>query len=316
VVLNVAPGKSPVVTARLTATTILVDEHGQGLSGSAKAFQGSNAAHWQRLDPEGVRLGRHGAIYFSDEYGPSVFEFSPEGKRTAVLKVPPKFAVHHPSADADEEAANNSSGRQTNGGLEGLAIVPSGAKLYASMQRPLIQDSAPDEKSAGKRIGTNTRIVEFDLTAGTTREFLYPLDASANGVSEILAINDHEFLVLERDGKAGAEAVAKRLYKIDVAGATDISDRESLPPKAIPEGVAPVRKALFLNLLDSEFGLAGAGFPAKIEGLAFGPDLPDGRRLLIVAIDNDFIAANPIILHTFAVDRDDLPGFVKPEFWK
>ncbi|HEY3967802.1 MAG TPA: esterase-like activity of phytase family protein, partial [Planctomycetaceae bacterium] len=167
-----------------------------------------------------------------------------------------------------------------------------------------------------KRIGTNTRIIEFDLMQGTTREFLYPLDESTHGVSEILAINDHEFLVLERDGKPGVEAAAKQIYKIDLAGASDISGHETLPPKKIPADVVTVRKSPFLNLLDPKFGLAGADFPEKIEGLTFGPDLPDGRRLLIVAIDNDFVAAKPILLHAFAIDRADLPGLVKPEFWK
>ena len=40
------------------------------------------------------------------------------------------------------------------------------------------------------------------------------------------------------------------------------------------------RKTLFLDMLSPQFGLAGSSFPEKIEGLAFGPDLPDGRRLL------------------------------------
>jgi hypothetical protein len=314
--LAVMPGKTPAAVATITRTTMLVDEEGHGLSGSAKAFRDANPAHWQRFDPEGARLGRHGSIFLSDEYGPSVFEFSPDGKRTAVLQVPSKFTVHHPAAKPEDEAAHNSTGRQPNGGLEGLAIAPSGKKLYASMQRPLIQDSRPDEKIPGKRIGTNTRIIEFDLMQGTTREFLYPLDESTHGVSEILAINDHEFLVLERDGKPGVEAAAKQIYKIDLAGASDISGHETLPPKKIPADVVTVRKSPFLNLLDPKFGLAGADFPEKIEGLTFGPDLPDGRRLLIVAIDNDFVAAKPILLHAFAIDRADLPGLVKPEFWK
>lgn len=40
-------------------------------------------------------------------------------------------------------------------------------------------------------------------------------------MSEITAINDHEFLVLERDGKGlgdGSNAVVKTLFKIDLAG--------------------------------------------------------------------------------------------------
>jgi hypothetical protein len=303
--LSVAPGKSPVVTATIKATTMLVNEDGHALTGSAKAFQGSVPALWERFDPEGIRVTSGGSFFLSDEYGPSVFQFSPAGKRTAVFKIPQKFLVQHPSAKAEEEATNRS-GRQPNGGMEGLAITPNGTKLYAAMQRPLIQDSRPDETLPGKRIGTNTRLLEIDVATRTTRELLYPLDATANGISEILAINDHEFLMLERDSKPGTEAIAKRIYKIDVAGATDISQMETLTVGGIPEGVTAVRKTLFLDLLDPKFGLAGPEFPEKVEGLAFGPDLPDGRRLLIVAIDNDFVAAKPIILHAFALDGSDL----------
>jgi hypothetical protein len=73
--------------------------------------------------------------------------------------------------------------------------------------------------------------------------------------------------------------------------------------------VKPVRKLLFLDLLDPRFGLAGPACAEKQEGLAFGPNLPDGRRLLIVVADNDLRAERPILFHGFAVDRDSLPGF-------
>jgi len=304
---TVEAGRARAIGATLVSTTLLENETGRPLTGSAAAFE-TDPAKGLRFDPEGIRSDRRGNIFLSDEYGPSVFQFAASGKRTAVLNVPGRFRVAHPSAVAAEESAHNNSGRQTNGGLEGLAITPDGSRLYAAMQRPLIQDSQPGGE-AGKRVGTNTRIIEFDLAQGTTREFLYPLDDTVNGVSEILAINSHEFLVLERDGRGSTEAVTKKIFKIDLEGATDITGRETLPARGVPEGVSAVRKALFLDLLAPEFGLVGSSFPEKIEGLAFGPDLADGRRLLVVAIDNDFIAEKPILLHAFAIDRDDLPGF-------
>jgi hypothetical protein len=66
---------------------------------------------------------------------------------------------------------------------------------------------------------------------------------------------------------------------------------------------------LFLDLLDPAFGLAGSSFPAKIEGLAFGPDLADGRHVLLVSSDNDFSAATPTYLFAFAIPTGSLPGF-------
>lgn len=305
--LEVDAGQTPSVTATIQKTILLEDESGRPLVGSDAAID-KDQARSLRFDPEGIRVDRHGRIFMSDEYGPSVYEFSESGKRTAILKVPPRFKIARPSKQAAEEASQNMSGRQPNGGLEGLAIIPDCTKLYASMQRPLIQDSRAG-KEGEKRHGTNTRIIEFDVAHGTTREFLYPLDDTRNGVSEILAINAHEFLVLERDGKGGQEALAKKIYKVDLAGATDISQHDKLPADGIPAGVTPVRKSLFLDMLSPKFGLAGSSFPEKIEGLAFGPDLADGRRLLVVAVDNDFIADKPILLHAFAIDRDDLAGF-------
>ncbi len=62
--------------------------------------------------------------------------------------------------------------------------------------------------------------------AATTHEYGYLL-TDGSGASEIVAINDHEFLVDERDGKGlgdGSAAKVKKLYKIDLTGATDITN--------------------------------------------------------------------------------------------
>ena len=64
-----------------------------------------------------------------------------------------------------------------------------------------------------------------------------------------------------------------------------------------------------MSALPANFGLAGASFPEKLEGLAIGPDLADGRHLLLVTSDNDFAAGNPSRFFAFALDRSDLPGF-------
>jgi hypothetical protein len=92
---------------------------------------------------------------------------------------------------------------------------------------------------------------------------VYTLDAinRGQGVSEILAINDHEFLVLERDNRSNLQnppqaPTRKNIYKIDLTGATDVLAIESLPAGALPAAVVPVLKSAFINLLDPAFGLA------------------------------------------------------------
>ncbi|HTU20600.1 MAG TPA: esterase-like activity of phytase family protein [Gemmataceae bacterium] len=288
----------PEMKASLRGTVLLKDEEGRSFLGIASAFDPARPAASLRLDPEGVRVGRDGSIFISDEYGPYLYQFAANGKRLRSIRIPEKFQIVNPRAKKEDELKANKSGRVPNKGMEGLAITPDGRKLVAALQAPLIQD--------GGCAGINCYLVEIDLAKGTSREFLYPLGKAGLGLSEILAVNDHEFLVIERDGKRGKEARDKKIVRIDIAKATDISDRASLPMKGLPKGVVAVKKELFLDLLDPRHGLVGPDFPAKLEGLAFGPDLPDGRHLLLVTTDNDFDAKEPTHLFAFAIDRGDL----------
>ena len=297
------------VEPTVTRATLLRQAGKTYFTGSAAAFDAVNSPNSLRFDPEGVRVSRCGhSAFVSDEYGPFIYEFDlKSGKRLRSVNVPNKFLIDFPSATPRQELSQNVSGRQSNRGMEGLAITPDGRKLLGIMQSPLLQDGGLD--ATNRRVGTNVRIVEIDVKSGAVREFLYPLDKRGNGVSEILAVNDQEMLVLERDGKPGTEAVEKKIFKIDIGAASDIRSLKALPQSGVPAAVTPVAKSLFLDLLDPAHGLAGASFPEKVEGLAFGPDLADGRHLLLVINDNDFVATQPTRIFAFAIDGFDLPGF-------
>ncbi|HQR42157.1 MAG TPA: esterase-like activity of phytase family protein [Gemmatales bacterium] len=305
----VQPGAAKPVDLKLTATTLLTDEAGRPFLGSLTAFDAKQPERSMRLDPEGIRMGRSGHFYISDEYGPFVYEFSPSGKRLRALPVPRKFLPRIVAGKPEEEMPpHNKAGRQPNRGMEGLAISPDGTTLMGIMQSPLIQDGGLNAEN--KRVGLNSRMIQFDLVTGKTKEFIYPLDDAANGVSEILAVNTTQFLVLERDSKGGLEAQCKKIFLIDLDGASEVSDVAELPAKGLPSGLKAVKKQLFLNLLDPKYGLHGPDMPEKIEGICFGPDLPDGRKLLIVTADNDFVETAPFRVYAFAVDPADLPGYV------
>ena len=308
------------VTATLVDTRLLTLEDGTALSGLSTEYVADQPSDFQgnrRIDPEGVRVSCDRQHYYvSDEYGPGVFEFNARtGRRTRAFSLPPRFAVSHPAATGAAEMSGNVSGRQANHGLEGLAISPDGRKLVVILQTPLLQDTA--EGNHGRRVGINVRLLTIDIASGQTQQYLYQLaDGRTHGVNEIVAVNSHEFLVLERDAKTGKEAVCKKLFLIDVEGATDISHLDALPQAATPADVRPVAKRLFLDLLDPRLGLAGPELPAKIEGLAFGPDLADGRQLLLLSTDNDFHPSQPSRLFAFAIDPSALPGYVPQQFVK
>jgi hypothetical protein len=296
-----------VITPRIDKTRLMRADAKTFFTGSFEAFDETGSAQGSlRFDPEGIRISACGKTAFvSDEYGPYLYEFDLDsGKRLRSLALPSKFLIDYPSVVPSDELSRNLSGRQANRGMEGLAISPDGGRLYGIMQSALIQDGGLNASLS--RVGTNNRIVEIDVATGDVREFLYTLDDKGNGVSEIVAVNDHQFLVLERDGRAGAAAVVKKLFLVDIAGATDIRAVKQLPSTGVPAGVTAVAKSLFIDMLNPAFGLAGATFPEKLEGLAFGPDLEDGRHLLIVTNDNDFNQAQGSKFFAFAIDQGDL----------
>jgi hypothetical protein len=290
----------PNIRTVLLDTRFLKDHGGENFVGAAGSFD-------TRLDPEGIRVSPHGTFYVSDEYGPYLFEFNREGHLIRRIEVPAKFFIANPSADPNAELLGNSAGRQGNRGMEGLAISPDGSTLFGIMQNALIQDHGLNPGTTD-RLGLNNRILKIDLATGETHEYVYILDAinRGQGVCEILAINDHEFLVVERDNRSNLQTppqapTRKTIYKIDLNGATDVSGIASLPAGALPAGVTPVSKQLFINLLDADLNLA-ATIPEKIEGLAWGPDLPDGRHLLYVISDNDLNPSLATQIYAFAIE--------------
>jgi len=108
----------------------------------------------------------------------------------------------------------------------------------------------------------NNRMLKIDLLTGETHEYVYVLDAinRGQGVCEILAINDHEFLVVERDNRSNLQTppqapTRKTIYKIDLTGATDVSGIEGISATALPNTIVPVSKQLFIDLLDPPFEL-------------------------------------------------------------
>ncbi len=292
-------GAPAINTATASYFTGRSDNYGPGDSGNA-----ANA----RLDPEGMRMSNDGrSVFVSDEYGPYVYQFDrATGSRMRSFTLPGNLDIANPSPQGAVEIAGNAVGRVANKGMEGLAITPDGKTLVGILQAPLAQDAAV---SATSKL---LRIVTIDIASGATHEYGYKLTAGS-GVSEITALNDHEFIVDERDGKGlgdGSAAAVKTLYKIDLTGAVDIT---ALGGAAAAN--AAVGKTTFVDLvaLLNANGVASSQIPSKIEGIAFGQDvLLNGivEHTLYVANDNDFVPASsgPNLFYVVGFTDADLGG--------
>lgn len=302
--LTLTPKKDPStrpydLTVSIGRTVLLQNQTARRFVGLSRAIDDGTSP--LRLDPEGIRVSKTGeSVFVSDEYGPTITEFTRDGVAIRSIAVPPIFAIAKPSADADSEITANAAGRVANRGFEGLAISPDGSTLTALLQSPLIQD--------GGRKGLNCRVLQIDLASGTSRQLVYPLSDASLGTNEILAISATTFLVIERDGKDGAKSKAKRIYRADFTDATDVSNIPSLPADTLPAGVVPAKKTLILDMLDPAFGLRSAEFPEKIEALCFGPTLPNGSVVLYIVSDNDFRKDQDTHFWAFAIPASALRG--------
>lgn len=96
-----------------------------------------------------------------------------------------------------------------------MAISPVGRFLYPMLEGALKTD--PDPK-------LTLRIFEFDTVAKafTGRLWRYRLEDPGNALGDLQAINDHEFVIIERDGAQGP-AAALKVFKIDLSQ-TDPAD--------------------------------------------------------------------------------------------
>lgn len=292
--------------------TILFKDGANSFNGlNPEALNGDKSVLGRSLDPEGFVVGRNGNFYVSDEYGPAVKEFRRDGSFVRSFTTPgnilpkasgvPNFVDGRPTL---------TTGRQDNRGFEGLTVSPDGKKMYAMLQDPLVNEGDPD----GRR-SRHLRIVEFDVASGlSTKQFIYqteslddlnarvpddPFGGNAQGrnigISAIIALNDKEFLIIERDNRGagvddptGAAPVAsKRIYKISLDGASDVSALDLTGANDLPAGVTPVSKTLYFDLAEA---LTAQGIPIaeKLEGITVGKQLDDGSYALILGTDNDF----------------------------
>lgn len=254
-------------------------------------------------DPEGLRLapGRK-TLFWSDEgrrsfFGfrnPAVTEVSLDGRFVRELPLPEHFK---PSGSVRGKSAGDS-GVQDNLSLESLAITPSGRTLWTAAENGLAQDSVPTD------VGQNslTRLLAFDIASGRPgSEYVYEVEPVAhppmlpglfatNGLSDMLAIGEKQFIMLERSFAVGAATpgarstgVTIRLYYADASQATDVAGMPSIAGREVRK----VAKTLLLDLSQLLTDDATPLAVDNIEGLTFGPCYK-GKPTLILVSDNNF----------------------------
>lgn len=242
-----------------------------------------------QLDPEGMALSPRQTLFISSEgdanrgIAPLIGEFDLEtGQQKASFRLPDRYLP--------DGVTPPTRGIQNNLSLEALTLNtgPSSSawiepfRVFTATESALVQDYTDDPTQA-----LNSRFLHYLIGEGQATliaEHRYPLDlepqgALLNGLSELLTLDQGgHFLALER--AFGLKGFQVKLYQIATGGATDTSPIPSLSGNV--EGIAPIRKRLVLDL-----NAAGI-VPENLEGLTFGPRLPDGSPSLLMVSDNNF----------------------------
>jgi hypothetical protein len=242
------------------------------------------------LDPEGFTLGRKGFFFMSSEgnifanpiLDPFIRRYNRDGEVTADLPIPDKYIPN----GVDQGVRFNLS-------FESLNVTPNGRVLATAGEGALFQDG-PASTFTNSSLA---RILQYDLRKRKPiSEYVYEVapwaEPSAifgvNGIVEVLPIDDvGTMLVMERSFSVGGVLGGGTgnvvvINEISTQGATDVLGNEALYEGGSPVPFTPVSQM-------EVFAFDDLGIPIdNIEGMTFGPLMPDGRIPLIIVSDNNF----------------------------
>jgi len=329
-------GTAPIPTTGLLATGV-GSFAGQSIPvvTANTTFGGVTVANRLTVDAEGLafdtRAGKSGTGWIGDEYGASLYHFNASKQLDGVIAVPAALVPHSPVGTVNYNASPEVNGRRINQGFEGVATSPDGSKLFTLLQSATIQDSA-----AGNQGRSNTRLLVYDISVTDTptspsQQYVIQLPRiDDNGgtpavnrtgaQSSVLALNDHQLLILSRDGNgrgSSGSPVFKSILLADLSGATDIHgsfDAEGnpvAPGGVLNAAVTPISWTEALNMLGKvdlsvteleQFGFNLNTAPGDLNTLsekwealslvpANDPAAPNDF-FLFVGNDNDFLTAN------------------------
>lgn len=223
---------------------------------------------------EGERIVRNDKLVLTN---PSLNTIDPQGKWISSFSLPAQLTM-----------SQLEKGPRQNGTLEGITFADDYKTLYAALEEPLYEDGPRADL-----IDNNpwVRFYKFDVKSGkNTAQYAYRLEKVAyaptpstafmvNGIPDILSINNHELLVIERSFSTGRLPCTVKLFITDISKGEDICTHASLtqqPPRK------PLDKKLLLNMDD--LGV----YVDNVEGATLGPVLPNGHRTLLLVTDDNF----------------------------
>ena len=220
---------------------------------------------------------------------PAITTITTAGKYIDTFPLPEQVVMH-----------KEETGPRRNGVFEGIAFANNYKDVYVSVEEPLYQDGPQADT---QDVNPMIRILRFDATTKkNTAQYAYKLDPVAypalpltfkiNGVSDILWAGKDKLLVMERSYSTGRMACTVKIFEADLGKATNIKDNLSLLKN---KDFVPAPKRLIINM--DNLGR----YVDNVEGMTFGPTLPNGHKTLVTIVDNNFLIVEKTQVFLFEI---------------
>lgn len=254
-----------------------------------------------------------------DQQGrPWLRRFALDGTLLGELPIPERFL---PAAQPGPDGTPvQTRGVRNNLGFEGVALSPDGQTMYVANEEALAQDGPIATQAAG----TTIRVLRWELGPGgwqpgaevayRTEPIFHAPEPSTefadNGVSALLWANqqwsDLDLLAMERSFATGVGNDV-RIFGVRLASAQRTEGLAALPA---PFSGPLVTKVPLVRMAD--VGVQ----PDNLEGMTYGPRLPNGKPSLIVISDDNFSVFQPPQVNQFLLfelnDTFAAPGSAAP----
>jgi hypothetical protein len=229
-------------------------------------------------------------LWIGEEFGPFLLHFSAEGTLIdapiptpypALLADYSKGLAFVQSPDhpdfvglADQPARVAAANARSSRGFEGTALSADGTKLYTMLEGAM----------QGDAIGNRLLIQEFDLAtkAYTGVFFFYPMHSFDHAIGEITALNENEYIVIERDNNEGANARFKRIYVVDFSKPS----KEMFLSKRLVLDLMNIKDTA--GLTKAEEGALGLGETFTFPFVTIESVYPVDNNTLLVVNDNNY----------------------------
>lgn len=269
--------------------TVIFQEKVDLLNEQGQPYPSAREARNRTIDPEGIR--------FHAPSGDVVW--LSEGERILndkdIALVDPEILIARKGKYAGRYVipegvpmSTRDYGARQNGSFESLTFADGYRSLWVALEEPLYQDGPRADVEDSKAY---CRFFRYDVaTRDLLEQYAYDLEPVSyapliptafrvNGITDILDAGNKQLLVVERSFSTGRLPCTVKIFLAEPSTGTEVSRIASLKADS---SVKAMNKKLLLDM--DSLGI----HVDNVEGITWGPTLPNGHRTLLMITDNNF----------------------------